>query len=47
MKYKNKLSVPLLVKGVGEVAPGGEFETDLPVSPRHASKVSTVKKESK
>lgn len=45
VKYRNKLKVPILVKGVGEVQPGGEFETDLAVNPRHAEPVKAPKKE--
>ena len=34
MRYRNVTGLPLIVKGVGEVMPGKEFETDLPVKHR-------------
>lgn len=45
MRYVNKLEIPIIVKGVGEVAPGGEFETDDPVLSRYAVPVEEIKQE--
>jgi hypothetical protein len=48
MKYQNNRKFPIYVKGVGEVAPGGEFETELPVAmPRVDPATKPKKKETK
>ena len=45
MKYRNKLKVPILVIGVGEVEPGATFEADCDIMPRYAEPVMDTKED--
>lgn len=47
MKWKNETGVCIVVVGVGEVAPGDEFDTDLPIKHSGVVPVKVEKKPKK